>query len=349
MRFDGCIIALALGGLACDDAGRAAESPVEGGSGPSTTGPGVTGTAPGASALPSSAPEPQPLEPVQLDPPDAGSVSDAATPVASVAPSHAPVPASDAGGAATPSRDATSAPVPMGDANGSLLLDAGASVDAGLPVLLDSFRLVVIGSSTAAGEGASQHENGWVSLLGESLGEVVQVDFEVENLSTGGLASDALVPGSGNDGNIDEALELDPDLVLVALAGSNDLSAGTSLEEFLERLSAIRETAREEAVPVFFLSTAPKDLSDDERRALADWTLAMRDAFEPCWVPYSGAPYSPCFIDVFDALANDSLGIASDFGSGDGIHLNDAGHEVIFEIAEQIVRPYVCSVVACEP
>lgn len=216
-------------------------------------------------------------------------------------------------------------------------------------MLLDSFRLVVIGSSTAAGEGASQYENGWVSLLGESLSEVVQADFDLANLSTGGLASDALVPGSGHDGGIDAALDEGPDLVLVALAGSNDLSAGTSRDEFLERLSAIRDAAEREAVPVFFVSTAPKDLSEDEQQALADWSLAMRDEFEPCWVPHSAAPYSPCFIDVFDALANESLGIASEFGSGDGIHLNDEGHAVIFEIAEQVVRPYVCSVVACEP
>jgi hypothetical protein len=39
--------------------------------------------------------------------------------------------------------------------------------------------------------------------------------------------------------------------------------------------------------------------------------------------------------------------VASAYGAGDGIHLNDAGHARIFEAAEAIVKPYVCSRVAC--
>ena len=64
--------------------------------------------------------------------------------------------------------------------------------------------------------------------------------------------------------------------------------------------------------------------------------------------PTASEPFSPCYIDVFDALADDSLGIDADYGSGDGIHLNDAGHEVIFRIAQEIVRPYVCQATGCD-
>ena len=51
--------------------------------------------------------------------------------------------------------------------------------------------------------------------------------------------------------------------------------------------------------------------------------------------------------DIFAPLANASLGVASAYGAGDGIHLNDGGHARIFEVAEAIVKPYVCSRVAC--
>lgn len=109
----------------------------------------------------------------------------------------------------------------------------------------------------------------------------------------------------------------------------------------------MRDTANDAGIPIFFLSTAPKDLSQQEREALRDWALAMGDAFEPCWVPQAG-DYAPCFIDVFGPLANGSLGIRSNYGAGDGIHLNDDGHAAIFEVVEPIVSAYICSVAACD-
>jgi lysophospholipase L1-like esterase len=206
----------------------------------------------------------------------------------------------------------------------------------------------VIGSSTAAGEGASDESLGWVSLLADALEESAMVPFETRNLAVGGYASEQLMADSGASGNIADAIEGGPDLVLVALAGSNDLGAGVSEATFLTRMRALRDVAREADIPVFFLSTAPKDLSQSERLALRDWASSMADEFEPCWVPSQPAEYSPCFIDVFGPLANDELGIQSEFGSGDGIHLNDAGHAAIFERALAVVRPYVCSVATCD-
>lgn len=230
--------------------------------------------------------------------------------------------------------------------------EAGASGDSagagGAPgATLTSFELVVIGSSTAAGEGASDESLGWVSLLASALDERVDIPFEVTNLAVSGYASAQLSPDSGSSGNIDDAIDEAPTLILVALAGSNDLGAGVSEETFLSRLRAIRETANDAGIPVFFLSTAPKDLSQSEREALRDWALAMGDALETCWAPGDGA-YSPCFIDVFEPLANDSLGIRGEFGAGDGIHLNDDGHVAVFEAAEPIVATYLCTVASCD-
>jgi lysophospholipase L1-like esterase len=69
--------------------------------------------------------------------------------------------------------------------------------------------------------------------------------------------------------------------------------------------------------------------------------------FSSCWVPGRNGSYSPCFIDIFALLASDSLGVATEYSAGDCIHLNDAGHEVIFEAALAVVEPYVCSRTAC--
>lgn len=245
--------------------------------------------------------------------------------------------------------NATSTPG-AGGAGGSDggVTEAGATDRGGMPEPggLTSFTLAVIGSSTAAGEGASSSSRGWVSLLASELEERVVGDFVAKNLSVGGYSTSSLVPGSSSNGNIDDAIDEAPNLIIVALAGSNDLSNGVSTETFLSRLATIRDTAVEAGIPVFFVSTAPKDLSSDEQHALLDWTDQMRQEFGTCWTP-PATSYSPCFIDIFEALANSSLGIADEYGSGDGIHLNDAGHLRIFEIADGIVQPYVCSVTEC--
>ena len=225
--------------------------------------------------------------------------------------------------------------------------DAGTGAAGGGSPMLTSFKLTVIGSSTAAGEGASSSAKSWVGLLARSLDDAVVPTFNSSNLAVGGYTTVELLPGSNADGSIDDAISGRPNLILVSLAGSNDLSAGTSQSTFLSRLTSMRDTAQAAGVPVFFVSTAPKDLSDSERRALRDWATAMSTTFATCWVPERATAYGPCFIDIFAPLANASLGVASAYSAGDGIHLNDAGHARIFEVAEAIVKPYVCSRVAC--
>jgi len=212
---------------------------------------------------------------------------------------------------------------------------------------LSSFKLAVIGSSTAAGEGASSSSKGWVSLLASSLATTVSGDFFAFNLAVGGYTTSELMPGSGAKGSIDDAVERAPNLIVVSLAGSNDLSAGTSTDTFLARLTTLRDYARDAGIPLFFVSTAPKDLSTSDKQTLKSWTEQMKTTFSSCWVPGQRSDYSPCFVDIFALLANDSLGVASEYSAGDGIHLNDAGHEVIFEAARAVVEPYVCSRTAC--
>lgn len=244
-------------------------------------------------------------------------------------------------------------------AEGGSTFDAGSSAaaagggspegidDASMVPTLISFRLVVVGSSTSAGEGASRSSRGWVSLLGAALDDRVDGDVQTQNLSRGGYTTNELLPGSGSDGGIDDAIELAPDLIVVALAGSNDLSSGASEQTFLERLAAMQRAGRDAGIPVFFVSTAPKDLDQDSRQELERWADAIAEEFSTCWVPHGSSEHAPCVIEIFGALASDSLGIDSQYGSGDGIHLDDDGHAVIYELAERVIGGYVCSLMKC--
>lgn len=231
-----------------------------------------------------------------------------------------------------------------GGASGSTGGTSGAGGGSGDP---SSFTLAVIGSSTAAGDGASAFDFAWVGLLDDSLRAAVTTRFFLDNFATGGYGSAHLLPGSGFRGNIDDAIEAEPDLIVVALAGSNDLSSGTTTAQFMARLAVIRDTAFAAGIPVFFVSTAPKDLDLSDREMLELWARNMEGSFGACPIPGAASPYSPCFIDIFHALANPSLGLASELGAGDGIHLNDAGHARIFQVADPILKAYVCSRAAC--
>jgi len=206
------------------------------------------------------------------------------------------------------------------------------------------FVIAVLGSSTAEGEGASSAANSWVGLLETALSDAANVS--ITNLAMGGYTTLELLPGSGASGSVDAAISEDPDLIIVALAGSNDLDIGTSTTNYLSRLTQVRDKARAAGIPAFFVGTAPKDLSDSERLLLSDWNTRMRSSFSNCWTPANGA-YSPCFMDVFADLANGDLELLSQYDSGDGIHLNDAGHRVIFQDAVEIIEPYLCTVRAC--
>jgi len=213
---------------------------------------------------------------------------------------------------------------------------------------LESFKLAIIGSSTAAGEGASNGSKSWVGLLEADLQAVVTTQFSLSNFAVSGYSAYELMPGSGVKGSIDDALREQPDLLVIALAGSNDLTPEITTEKFMSQLVTLRDTATAAGIPTFFMSTLPKNLTGQERDLLDEWGQRMKESFSACWIPGVTAPYSPCYIDVYALLEDpSSRGLLASFDSGDGQHPNDAGHSLLFRSAEAIVKPYVCAKTAC--
>jgi lysophospholipase L1-like esterase len=218
-----------------------------------------------------------------------------------------------------------------------------------IPGGLASFHLTVIGSSTAAGIGASRGDLAWSSLLDQALTDKVTTAFSSSNLAFGGYTAQDLLPGSGSPGSIDDAIAEKPDLIIIALAGSNDLGTpNIDAEVFVAELVSLREVARAAGIPTFFMGTLPKNFSEIERETLVDWDRAMASEFSLCWIPGTTKPYAPCYMDVFDSLSDTSLGLAPALDSGDGQHPNDAGHAVLFNRVAPIVTSYVCSKTTCK-
>jgi lysophospholipase L1-like esterase len=197
----------------------------------------------------------------------------------------------------------------------------------------DQFRVVVLGSSTAVGSGASAPAKAWVRLLDTWL-STVTADHEVINLAKSGATTvkirpDGSTPLPDPNRNIDRALEQYPDVILINLP-SNNVFAGISVATTMTHYREIVAAATQRGVPVLVTTTQPRNFTDSaQRQQLQDEANAIR------------AEFGAAVIDTYDELtdfAND-LRIKAAYDSGDGTHLNDAGHNYLFETARDKVAP----------
>ncbi|MBC7397583.1 MAG: SGNH/GDSL hydrolase family protein [Bdellovibrionales bacterium] len=211
-----------------------------------------------------------------------------------------------------------------------------------------SFKIVIIGSSTAAGTGASSYANSWVSKMYTDLNYLAGVTLIQNNLALGGLNSSNLATTGMADRNITKALSLNPSLIIVALTGGNDLSSGVSETTYFSNLDDIKSAALARHVPIFFTGTSPKTaVTYDQRQELKTWNEGMLVREASCTTPLQDH-YSPCFINVFMGLADPStLMINSTYAYGDGTHLNDRGHAYYESVVLPVVKEYLCSLFHC--
>lgn len=194
---------------------------------------------------------------------------------------------------------------------------------------------VVIGSSTAAGNGAPAGK-GWVSVLQtgvQSRGIQFANIAKPATVTYQGLSS-ASAPVAGRPlpdptANIDQALSRKPVALIVAYP-TNDTVNGYSLDETVNNLMSIRTTALAATVPVMMLSTQPRNLSDAQRVMLKDINASL------------AAKLGPCFINVFDGIAAPDGRISSAYDSGDGVHPNEAGHKIIASTVQTAIEGGKC-------
>lgn len=187
-------------------------------------------------------------------------------------------------------------------------------------------HIVVLGSSTAAGMGPADSANAWVERYRRHL-DAAGIGHRLTNLAHGGFNTYRLLPfghGGGDDRlqpdtarNIERALAAEPDAIIINLP-SNDANLGIPVEAQVANYDTLVARARTAGVPVWITTTQPRDF-DATRRANA---LATRDeTFDR---------FGPQAIDFFSGLGRPDGTISSPFATGDGVHLNDAAHAVLF-------------------
>ena len=188
--------------------------------------------------------------------------------------------------------------------------------------------VVVLGSSTAAGTGASAPDSSWVGRFRENF-LALRPGSRVVNLARGGYTTFHLLPaGPTPDApegiapdtarNVAAAAALRPDVVVVNLP-SNDAAAGIPAATELRNLRAIDSAARAAGAEVYVATTQPRNFADPERRARQ---AATRDSL--------AAYYGARALDFWTDVATDEYRIGPRLDSGDGIHLNDRGHRLLY-------------------
>ena len=189
-----------------------------------------------------------------------------------------------------------------------------------------SFRIVVIGSSTAAGAGASPVDSAWVNRYRSSLYQY-NLANKVFNLARGGyntyhlMPSDAVPPANrpvpDTLRNITRALSLNPQAIIINLP-SNDAAAGYTAEEQLNNFDTIIHTARNAGVPIWVCTTQPRNFSASQ--------VAIQELVRDSIL----AKYGQQAINFWNGVATSDGYIDPFFDSGDGIHLNNPGHALLF-------------------
>lgn len=193
-------------------------------------------------------------------------------------------------------------------------------------------RLAIVGSSTSACTGPSTTENCYVGRLRTYFNTQAPNDTTIDN----GFAQPGNNCYSGMpswykppytwanlqpdpDHNITAALASNPDVILV----NYPTNAYDSLrvDSVLFCLRSIRETAAKAGIPCFVTTTQPRGQFSTEARArlkeLRDSIILEMGYFA---------------INFWDGIANPAdNSILAAYDAGDGIHLNDAGHEILFQ------------------
>ncbi len=189
--------------------------------------------------------------------------------------------------------------------------------------------IVVIGSSTAAGTGSSTPDSSWVGRFRESIASD-NTKYRVVNLARGGYNTFNLLPTGSTLGqnvgvapdtarNITAALREKPYLIIVNLP-SNDAARFFTVQAQLRNFGVIDSVGRAGGARVFITTTQPRNFAN---AAQIDNQRAVRDSIF--------ARYGERAIDFWTPLAAPSGFIVDTLDSGDGIHVNDKGHRLLFK------------------
>ncbi len=189
-------------------------------------------------------------------------------------------------------------------------------------------HIAVLGSSTSEGVAATlpYATNGWVGRFVAWFRTQVP-GTTLSNLSVGGYRTVDVIPSGPATKNITFAMATYPHFIFVNLP-TNDVSSNYPNASTMANYRTIKAIADARGVPMYITTTQPRNISSQtERFKLKIQADSIRNAF--------GANV----IDILEELSDATYNIEPVYNSGDGIHLNDAGHIYIYNTARDFIIP----------
>ena len=195
-------------------------------------------------------------------------------------------------------------------------------------VMDDTVHIVVLGSSTAAGSGPSSADSTWVNRFRKYV-QNINPASTVTNLAIGGTTTYHIMPSwftppagrpSPNpSNNVSQAITLGADAIIVNMP-SNDAAQSFPVSEQMFNFQTIVSTADSAGIPVWICTTQPRNsFSAAQIQIQTD----VRDSIL--------AHFGVKAIDFWNGFNNLNNGLDSTYDSGDGVHMNDLAHGILFE------------------
>ncbi len=197
-------------------------------------------------------------------------------------------------------------------------------------------KIVVLGSSTASGTGATPVDSSWVNKLRKYIISK-NAQSTVVNLGLSGMTTyqilcpTGFVPPAGRpspsiNNNITYALSLNPDIIIINLP-SNDAANDYTLQEQQDNYERTMALADARNIPVWVSTTQPRNGLTTAQ--VANLT-AMRD--------WTNQRFGAKAIDFWTTLAS-ATGTINSLYNYDGIHLNNSGHHILYTrtVAERML------------
>lgn len=192
------------------------------------------------------------------------------------------------------------------------------------------FKIVVLGSSTAAGTGPSSTANAWVWLYTDYLKQK-DTRFDITNLAVGGyttydiLPTGTAIPSGVSETidvarNITKAISLNADGIIVNMP-SNDANMGYTVGMQMDNFNLLNATAQANSIPIWFCNVQPRNFAIGSNSMNIQLQMANQ-------IPTT---FSSNYIDFWTTLANSDGTINPLYNAGDGVHLNDAGHQILLQ------------------
>ncbi|HBW86561.1 MAG TPA: hypothetical protein DEF82_07450 [Crocinitomicaceae bacterium] len=189
------------------------------------------------------------------------------------------------------------------------------------------YKTIVLGSSTAEGAGASLLSNSWVFRLEQEL-KISNKASSVVNYGKSGYSTFHIMPTGTRysnrpnpdvERNITKALSNYPNMIIINMP-SNDAAYGYSNEEQLRNYRLLIQLIKKRKIQYLLISPQPRNFKNNEQRKQQNELFQLMKK-----------EFSPNFVDVWSILSSEDFSLKSTFDSGDGIHLNDQGHDYIFQ------------------